>query len=76
MPFYDDFTGASLNKSICCFVYACVMYLQSFMLNNNTRAQFPCIKSRPATRDVSPLEYFSPPLEKCVGLSLKLLDIV
>jgi len=35
------------------------------------------VKTRPATRgSEAPLEKFSPPLEKCVGHILKLLDIV
>jgi len=38
------------------------------------------LHSRPVTRGCKegegPLEIFSPPLEKCVGYSLKLLDIV
>jgi len=34
------------------------------------------MRSRPVTRGFAPLEKFSPPLEICVGYSLKLLDIV
>jgi len=42
------------------------IYLRSFLLTN-----------RPVTRGgEAPLENFSPPLEKCVGHRLKLLDIV